>query len=84
MADYSAVQYFKDIAERATKTAAQSALGVLGAGYAGLFDVDWQGVASVAGLAAVVSVLTSVASSGFGSGTPSLVDSGAGKHAAEE
>lgn len=76
--------YLKDIAERATKTAAQSALGVLGAGYAGLFDVDWQGVASVAGLAAIVSVLTSVASSGFGGGTPSLVDSSPGKHAAEE
>ena len=76
--------YLKDIAERATKTAAQAALGVLGADYAGLFDVDWQGVASVSGLAAVVSVLTSIASSGFGGGTPSLVDSSPGKHAAAE
>lgn len=77
-------QYLKDIAERALKTAAQTALGVLGVNYAGLFDVDWQGVASASGLAALVSILTSVASSGFGAGTPSLVDSSPGKHAAEE
>lgn len=45
---------------RAVKTAAQSALGVIGASVA-IGDVDWLLVGSAAALAAVVSVLTSVA-----------------------
>ena len=47
-------------AVRAVKTAAQSALGVIGASVA-LGEVDWALVASAAALAAIVSVLTSVA-----------------------
>ena len=45
---------------RAVKTAAQSALGIIGASVA-LGEVDWALVASAAALAAIVSVLTSVA-----------------------
>lgn len=45
---------------RALKTAAQSALGVIGASVA-LGDVDWMLVGSAAALAAIVSILTSVA-----------------------
>lgn len=47
-------------AVRAVKTAAQSALGTIGASVA-LGEVDWALVASAAVLAAIVSVLTSVA-----------------------
>ena len=47
-------------AVRAVKTAAQSALGVIGASVA-LGEVDWALVASAAALAAIVSALTSVA-----------------------
>ena len=47
-------------AVRAIKTAAQSALGVIGASVA-LGEVDWALVASAAALAAIVSALTSVA-----------------------
>lgn len=47
-------------AVRATKTAAQSALGIIGASVA-LGEVDWALVASAAALAAIVSALTSVA-----------------------
>lgn len=47
-------------AVRAVKTAAQSALGTIGASVA-LGDVNWALVASAAVLAAIVSVLTSVA-----------------------
>lgn len=47
-------------AVRAAKTAAQSAIGTIGASVA-LGDVDWALVGSAAALAAVVSVLTSVA-----------------------
>lgn len=45
---------------RALKTAAQSALGTIGASVA-LGEVDWPLVVSAAALAAIVSVLTSVA-----------------------
>ena len=45
---------------RAVKTAAQSAIGTIGASVA-LGEVDWALVASAAALAAIVSVLTSVA-----------------------
>jgi len=45
---------------RAVKTAAQAAIGSIGAAVA-LGDVSWQLVASTAALAAVVSVLTSLA-----------------------
>ena len=47
-------------AVRAVKTAAQSALGIIGASVA-LGEVDWALVASAAALAAIVSALTSVA-----------------------
>ena len=58
--------------ERAIKTAAQATLSLLGVGVTGLLDVDWAAVASAAGLAAVLSVLSSVASAGFGEPGPSL------------
>lgn len=45
---------------RAVKTAAQSALGIIGASVA-LGEVDWALVASAAALAAIVSLLTSLA-----------------------
>lgn len=46
---------------RAVKTAAQSAIAVLGAGAVDVIAVDWQAVGSVALGAAVLSVLTSLA-----------------------
>lgn len=53
-------QWAAAAAVRAGKTAAQSALGVIGASVA-LGEVDWALVASAAALAAIVSALTSVA-----------------------
>lgn len=53
-------QWAAAAAVRAVKTAAQSALGVIGASVA-LGEVDWALVASAAVLAAIVSALTSVA-----------------------
>ena len=47
--------------ERAVKTFAQSAVALLTAGGLGVLEVDWLAVLSVAGLALVVSVLTSIA-----------------------
>ncbi|MEV1199473.1 holin [Microbispora rosea] len=54
-------KWLSDAVERAVRTAAQAALGIVGAGTMGLLDVSWPTVGSVAGLAAVVSLLTSVA-----------------------
>lgn len=46
---------------RATKTAAQTAVALIGTGAVGILDVDWKAVVSAAVLAAVVSLLTSTA-----------------------
>ena len=46
---------------RAIRTAAQTALALIGTGYAGIADVDWKTVASAAALAAVLSLLQALA-----------------------
>jgi hypothetical protein len=74
--------FWKDAAERAVSTAAQAAIGVLTAGSIGLVEVDWAATGSIAGLAAVVSVLKSIVASGVGNGDASLVDTSPGKHSA--
>ncbi len=48
--------------ERALKTFAQAVLALLTGDGLGLLDVNWGTVASVAGLAALASVLTSIVS----------------------
>lgn len=62
-----------DALERATKTAAQAAVLVLGADAFDLLAADWVTAASFAGGGFVSSLLTSVMSGGFGrKGTASL------------
>lgn len=46
---------------RAIKTAAQTAVALIGTNAIGMSDVNWTGIVSGAVLAAIVSVLTSVA-----------------------
>lgn len=46
---------------RALKTIAQTAVGMLTGNMVGIMDVDWVAVASVAAMAGIVSVLTSIA-----------------------
>ncbi|MFF3671672.1 holin [Microtetraspora malaysiensis] len=53
--------WMTDAIERAVRASAASALGVIGTSTIGLLDVDWPTTGSVAGLAAVVSLLMSVA-----------------------
>ena len=66
--------FWIDAAERAVKTAAQTAVAMLGTGLVGIIDVDWQNVASVSAVAAVVSLLTSIASNPVGDrGTAAVV-----------
>ena len=57
-------EFWSYAGERAIKTVAQAALAVIGTGAVGILAVDWQGVVSVAVMAGVVSVLTSITSHG--------------------
>ncbi len=68
-------QYFwLSTGERAVKTFAQALLALLSSGQLGLLDIDWVTALSAAGLSALLSVLSSVASAGTGAvGTPSLL-----------
>jgi Putative lactococcus lactis phage r1t holin len=77
--------FWLDAAERAVRTAAQTALGVITAlGVSvGLLDVPWLLVASSSGLAALVSALMSVVGSQVGEpDTASLLPEVDGRHAA--
>lgn len=82
-------EFWVDTLERAIRTACQTALSAGIVGGVGLFEVDWPNVCSVALVAALASVLTSVASSGkTGSISPaSLASSGkarvSGRHIKE-
>lgn len=52
----SKIRYSKPV-----RTAAQTALGVIGTTAVGITDVDWVGVSSAAGLSAVVCLLMALA-----------------------
>ena len=54
-------QWWRAAGIRAVKTAAQTAVALIGTGAVGFTDLDWVRIASVAGVAAVLSLLTSVA-----------------------
>jgi hypothetical protein len=54
--------FWKSTAERAVKAFAQSLMAVLSASTLGLLDVDWVACLSTAGMATLLSVLSSVAS----------------------
>ena len=56
--------FWVDTLERAIRTACQAALSAGVVGGVGLFEVDWLNVCGIALVAAIASVLTSVASSG--------------------
>lgn len=70
-----AARFWLSLAERALKTFAQVLITLLPIGGGlGLIEVPWTTALSVSGLAALVSALTSIASSGIGpDGSPSLV-----------
>lgn len=67
-------KFWRETAERAIKTAAQAALAFFVVGETVLTQLDWVVVLSGAGVAAIASVLTSLASAPFGpEESPSLV-----------
>lgn len=55
------VKWLKAAGVRAVKTMAQTAVAMLGGDMVGVMDADWGAVLSVAVMAGVVSLLTSVA-----------------------
>lgn len=57
--------YLHDLADRAVKTAAQSALLTLGADQVNALDADWRLVGGMALGGAVLSLLTNVAERGI-------------------
>ena len=63
--------YLLAVLERATKTAAQSALLVLGADQINALSADWVDVGGFALGGFALSILTSLATSGFGGNGPS-------------
>ena len=65
-------EFWRAVAERAVKTMAQSAAAMLIGDGVGLFEIDWCRVVSVACLAGVASVLTSIASGVVTGGQASL------------
>lgn len=58
--------WWADALERSIRAAAASALGMLGADQIGLLTAPWATVGSVAGMAALVSLLTSIAAGKVG------------------
>jgi hypothetical protein len=63
---YASGQFWLDTLDRAVATVAQAGVAVLTANVTGLLDIDPVQLASVAGLAGAVSVLTSIAFRGNG------------------
>lgn len=68
--------FWKQVAERALKTGAQALIAMFAADKVGLLDVDWAKAGSVAAMALILSILTSIVSAPVGpdKGSPSLVD----------
>jgi len=65
--------FWVNTCERAVRTFCQALLASIGVGAVGFGDVNWNMAVSVAGVAAVVSVLTSVAALSVGpSDSPSI------------
>ena len=60
------IRFWKDAGERAIRTAAQALLALWATDVSGVLAVDWLQAFSVAGLAAITSVLMSIVATGVG------------------
>lgn len=68
-------RFWISTAERAIKTFAQALVALIGTSAMSIIEIDWSQMLGVAATAAVVSVLTSIASANFGKNPgPSLTD----------
>lgn len=66
--------FVEDAIERAVKTFAQTLVSLLGAGAVDILHINWGQRLSVSAGAALVSVLTSIASAGSGNSASLVVD----------
>lgn len=66
--------FWADTAERAVKTAAQTAVALLTVDGVNLIQMDWRGFLAAVGLATLLSVLTSISSAGSGNSASLVVD----------
>lgn len=81
MSDMLTRRFWVEAGERAVKTTAQSLGAILAASGAGVLDADWRQAASVAGMAGLLSLCTSLGSSRVGATRgPSMVDEGSREH----
>ncbi|WP_228979735.1 holin [Streptomyces sp. DH12] len=71
--------FWKATAERMVRTFAQAVLGAVGADQLGILDVDWGQAAGVGGLAAVLALLTAVATAGVGPSGPGVTETPTGR-----
>jgi hypothetical protein len=60
------IKFWKDAGERAIRTAAQALIALWATDVSGVLAVDWVQAGSVSALAALMSVLMSVAATGVG------------------
>jgi hypothetical protein len=71
-------RFWKETVERALKTFAQTIVALLGVGGFGIIDAPWRSSLSVAGLAALLSILSSIGSATVSErGTASVVPASA-------
>lgn len=74
MSIFASAQFWAATAERAIKTAAQSAITLIGSDQIGIVELDWPSILGMTATMTLVSILTSIASGTGGTG-PSLSNS---------
>lgn len=75
MANLTTREFWASSVERAVKTAAQTAVALIGTEAVGLFSLDWAQIGSVVATATILSLLTSIAGDTAGKNGPSFVRS---------
>ncbi|MGO3895342.1 holin [Brevibacterium aurantiacum] len=73
MSNYASKEFWKGSIERAIRTAAQTAIALIGTDQVGILNLDWAQIGSVTATATLLSILMSIAGGGTGSG-PSFTD----------
>lgn len=68
MSNYATADFWKGSFERAIRTAAQTAIALIGTDQVGILNLDWAQIGSVTATATLLSLLMSIAGGGTGSG----------------
>ena len=75
MANLTTREFWASSVERAIKTAAQTAVALIGTEAVGVFNLDWTQIGSIVATATILSLLTSIAGDTAGKNGPSFVRS---------